>query len=77
MNTTSILRFLTLLTLAAIALYSYMAIPAGGAWVLKFWLSKALCLASAAAFVRLYRTWSRTDALIRAYNRWCEKGGCE
>lgn len=36
-------------------------------------LTRAIGVAAALAVHRLYQQWKKTDPLIGAYDRWCEK----
>lgn len=72
----SIIRVLLLLSLFTVGLLSLFAIPMDDSptWTLDLLLSKFLAALCLWCFNRLYERWKIVDRLIRAFDRWSNKG---
>lgn len=70
MNRQSIIRMVALLALAMIAIIGILCTVETMGQVV---LTRAIGVAAALAAHRLYQQWKKTDPLIGAYDRWCEK----
>lgn len=75
MNTTkSILRILILITLSAVAVFLIFSEPSEKdltKWIVALFFSKSLGAVLAFAVGYLYKTWSKTDKWISAYEKSC------
>lgn len=70
MNRQSIIRMAVLLVLAMTAIIGILCtVETMGQLV----LTRAIGVAAALGAHRLYQQWKKTDPLIGAYDRWCEK----
>ena len=70
MNRQSIIRMAVLLALAMTAIIGIICtVETMGQLV----LTRAIGVAAALGAHRLYQQWKKTDPLIGAYDRWCEK----
>lgn len=70
MNRQSIIRMAVLLVLAMTAIIGILCTVETMGQVV---LTRAIGVAAALAAHRLYQQWKKTDPLIGAYDRWCEK----
>lgn len=75
MTKKSILRILLLITLFTTGFLGLFAIPVDNSdsWYTDLLLSKALAAVCLWSFGKLYTRWKKSDAWIRAYDRWNAK----
>lgn len=75
-RTVSILRIAALLALATAAVAGILSLPAGtsATWLPDLLVGKALGIAAALAYHRLYRRWAVSDPWLAAYHAWQARG---
>ena len=66
------IRLTLLLNFAVIAFFGILSVPVENepAWLVPLMTSKIIGILAAFAFARCYRSWSRTDKLLRRYEQW-------
>ena len=76
MKQVSIIRAIILLALFSVGLLSLFAIPMDDSptWTSDLFFSKGLAFFSLWLFNRLYERWKVVDRVIRAFDRWSNKG---
>lgn len=75
-RTVSILRIAALLALAVAAVAGILSLPAdtSATWLPDLLIGKALGIAAALAYHRLYRRWAVADPWLAAYHVWQGSG---
>lgn len=72
----SIIRVAIVLALSTFALFYLFGEELDenlSAWMLHFFIDKALAFFAFYVIVRLYKRWSKTDPWFIAYEKWCKK----
>lgn len=72
----SIIRIVILLSLGMLAIWMVFGEEQDretSAWVIRFFIDKALGLGLCLIISLLYRRWSKVDPWLKAYNRMCDE----